>query len=693
MNPNWRIQRDQEIDIFRKALANARKGTGSIICISGENGYGKSFLLDIYTEECAKKDSGVVGVNVEGQPPIGNFNIGNIQPLLPFQRALEMLLSNNTITAQRKFAVSTAMTVLASLPLAGDIFYAVKEISKDYRQYKKDQTDDKRLKGSNIVQEFIDSLLSFTEKQPVVLLMDDMHWSDAQSVELVNLLADRLDNMPIVLVMAYRNSIVEDTASPLLSFVKHYHKKNDNIYKLDLQGFNSMQMSEFCRHYIPNYVPNRSFEDWLYSRSNGVPGVLADYVRYFLQNSPFREDGSLVENFSFDEYLPATMHAAFSQILEKLTEDERNILALCSAEGREFTALLAGQLLNTDILTAIKRLRHLQGKTSIIRSIGAHIRYGVKTTIYEFTQAFYQTYFENTLEFEEKIALHGQIAAYLKTKYDEADTEALKSQIAPYLAAHSSEAGDNDTAKAMLLQTAQNAERMGNPEIVKSIYDKFLTLTDGKDLDESENPDAMAFKNILAHTNTEETGYSEDLPITGNENVPGGTSYLDFITVRKVAVGYYHQNKFSEAADYILRYINKHEQELRSGERAQLLAIAVKSFIEQGDLTTAESYCQKAIQLINSNNDPVAECFVMNVSAMLRFYQNRQSEAADYLQRAVKKAIGLPNELQLLTVSNIALIAEQPEQMKKKYLNAARNLSSKLRFEDFASDLYNLMKN
>ena len=106
MKTGYRLEREHEVNIFRKSLTNVRRGEGSIICIAGESGYGKSFLLDNYAEECAKKESGVVGVMVEGQPPIGSFNVGNLQPLLPFQRALEKLLSNNVITPEKKFMMS-----------------------------------------------------------------------------------------------------------------------------------------------------------------------------------------------------------------------------------------------------------------------------------------------------------------------------------------------------------------------------------------------------------------------------------------------------------------------------------------------------------------------------------------------------------------------------------------------------------
>ncbi|MFC2130926.1 hypothetical protein ACFLSQ_05790 [Bacteroidota bacterium] len=342
------------------------------------------------------------------------------------------------------------------------------------------------------------------------------------------------------------------------------------------------------------------------------------------------------------------------------------------------------------MLTTIKKLRSLQQNTGIIRSIGAHTRYGVKTTIYEFAQAFYKKYFESQLEYEENVALHGQIAAFLKQKYNEAESEALKQEIAPYLAAHSIESGDEETAKSMLLISARAAQRYGNADIVKDVYDRFTELGAITEEDKT-NPDVMAFNEIMKNIENGESAVLTD--DNGNDNgLSNGSgsseAQQDFIAIRKIIVEYYHNNRFNEAVDYALDYLNKNEEELRSSEKAQLFALMIKSYTESGQVELAEKYSMQAIELIEEHHDPIAECFVMNSLAVLRYNQNRKDEMFRYLKRAAQKAISLSPELRLLTLSNIALLTEEDEPLKsRRYYESVRKLASALNFEQFAEQV------
>ena len=74
----------KHLDKLDKCIADLKKGNGSILAIAGEESYGKTYLIHRFAEE-AKKQRNELKIVIEGiVPPIGSFNIGNIQPLLPF---------------------------------------------------------------------------------------------------------------------------------------------------------------------------------------------------------------------------------------------------------------------------------------------------------------------------------------------------------------------------------------------------------------------------------------------------------------------------------------------------------------------------------------------------------------------------------------------------------------------------------
>jgi hypothetical protein len=686
------IDLKNRLDLFKRCISNARQGKGSILCVTGEIGFGKTHTLNTFAIECTTKGSGITGVYIESQAPIGKFNIGNIQPLLPFTRAIEYLIEGKNLSAEKKFAKNMVMTALASMPVVGDAFYFVKETAKDWRRFKKEKSSDKVRKVSTATADFYDTLCAYADKEPMVLLMDDMHWCDAQSVELLNLFAENIDTIPLVIVLSIRKDILQSHAFPMLSFMDKHINKTDNVQEVELGIFSREQLSSIVKYFMPNYHSNKEFEDWLFAHSYGVPGVVVEYIRYFLENNPFNVDGSLKVDFSKADFLPSTVQSAFSQILTKLNEEERNILATCSSEGREFSALIISDLMNTDVLSAIKKFRHLQDKTGIIKSMGAHVRYGVKTTLYQFTQAFYHSFFEKSLEYEEHIALHGQIAALLKKKYEEAEEDDIREQIAPYLAAHSSESGDEETTKSMLLFTAQAAQKYGSAEIIREAYDDYVNVGkiernfehDNNDI----NPEQIAFQEMMRAT----TGYQQQeqngsVPTENNETFMPEVNYVDFATVRKAIVKDYHLEKYSEAANLALSYLEGHDSEISNPEKAQLLALSAKSYIEIQNFKEAENTLTKALALIETFSDDVSECFVLNTCALLYLSQSKHKDAYDYLEKAAKKAMNLAPELRLLTISNIAkVLKELSPENAGKYINAAHKLSSELNFEEFASE-------
>jgi len=678
-------------ELLVSCLNEVRKGKGSIICVSGETGFGKTHLLKNYLEQAGVKNSGVAPVYVQCDAPIGTFKIGNLQPMQPFSRAIEKILSKTKEekSAEKKLAKSIGMTILASLPLAGDVFYAVKELSKDMRQYKKDKSSLSFKNINTVTADYYDSIVAFADNIPIVLMIDDMHWCDAQSVELLSLFAQSLNKIPILIIIAYRKSILQSHSSPLKNFINQVHFNKNSIHEIDLAGFSKDQCNKFIKASIKRYKDNKQFEDWIYSQTDGIPGSVSEFIRYFENKSPFDEKGNLKADFFTDSNIPTSVQTAFSQSVGNLTDEETNILAICSMEGREFTAYLISQLLNTDVLTTIKKLRSLQNKTGVIRSIGTQQRYGIKSTTYEFNQAYYHNLFEKSLEYEEYIALHSQIASILKQRYEEAESEILKQEIAPYLAAHSAESGDKETAKSMLLIAAQSAQKYGNAGIIQEFYDNYSSI----DIDDTEktgtNPEEEALVEILRKSQIKLTeSVDNDNNEVFEDNVIKSES-PDFLAIRKTIVDYYHKGNFSSALDLAISFIDTHPDLLTVSDKSQLYALITKFYIEMGDIEKASNFCETALSMLEKSPDNIGECFVYNVCSILYSLKNQNETAMKYLIEASRKALSLPPELRLLTLSNIAILMDKNKNGNaNKYYDVARKVSSALNYQEFASDVF-----
>ncbi|MBS1537150.1 MAG: AAA family ATPase [Bacteroidetes bacterium] len=668
------IARAKQMETLRNARARLEKKKGTLVFIPSESGYGKTALLTAFKEE-SMLQTGMVTVMVECQSPVGNFQVGNLQPLHPFVKVLEELAAQDSKSAEKKLMFNIGMSVLTILPFIGDAIYAVKEIGKDVRDFKKEKASGTTIKSA--VSEVLELLKDYLLKSPLVVLLDDMQWSDADSVELLGQFAEQIAELPIMIVVSYRPSLVNERMMPLMSLAKQWLPNEKEILRVDITPFSVSEISAVCEALLPKYKRHREFEQWLWDKSSGIPQIVVEFLHYFERVSPFDSDGNLTSEFKRGELVPASVHAAFGKLVELLTDEERNLLSLCSAEGNECTAFILSKLMNTDIVSVIKKLRTLQQRTGIIHSIGAHNRYGIKTTVYQFGQSFYQEHFHSLLEFEEKTALHNQIATELGKQYEESD-EQTRRLIAPYLAAHNAESGNEEAARAMLVVAAQAAGEIGSSAVTIEAHERFNALTLPTESSEQIAQFNSTFesieKKLLPEENSEEQSSISELSI-------------DVKAIQAEIIELYHDGNFEQAAHLAESTV---ESLGKSGEDvAQLLVLAAKARIEMGDIPTAREHCHVCLEILESTPSFENSCLVMNTLAVISMSSGDVAQGWDYLHKAAELSTKLTNEYRLLTITNIALLMKKSQpQDAARYKKAAKALSKSLQFSRFSLEAF-----
>jgi hypothetical protein len=643
---------DDELQQFQDKLSKLKAGQGSVIALEGEAGTGKSFLM-MEMMKLARKDDAVISLMIENEAPIGNFNVSNLQQLKAFSTAMDSLLEGNYKSAKERFKKRLGISILASLPITGEIFYAVKEISKDWKDYKKESSQEKADSKVSAIDEFYNAFCSFAHKQPLVLMIDDMQWADASSVEMIRRFVN--NEQPILFVFSYRRSDFSDPSIPLFPLIV---TENNDIKRTRLNGLDKKEVDSYFRTNMSGFEGNEKFVNLVYEKSHGNPAILHEYLHYFEKHPPFNSAGELTVNLS-DVIMPVTASAALAENINELSDDDKNLLSICAAEGREFSAYMMSKLLNTDIVDVIQKLRTIIGKSPVVRSIGANIRYGVKTTIYQFTQAFYYEYFLDGLEYEEKIALHEIVSKELKELYDSADEEE-KEQIAPYLAAHSREAENDELADKMIA--------------VSQGYSEKYTPT------ESEEEESKTGGNG-GKSGGDGEGTGE---VSGTVMVGNLVDEFDFSAIRNEVLDEVFAQRYENAISKAENIYDTSANKLRVIEKVQLLTIIAKSYMGISDYTMAENTINTASQLLTEKGSPQAQCFILNTTALLDAEQGRTTQAMEKLREAARMSMKLPDELKLLTITNISkIVSEKDPEMSETYKKVAEGLAEKLNFTEF----------
>ena len=631
-----------------------RKGTGGVVIVSAESGMGKTMLLD-WVEATLTADTFGTAVRVDCRPPIGAINTTAIQPLQPFGVAIDKLFLQSGHAARKRLALNIGMSVLASIPIAGDLFYAVKAISQDVNEYKRD-TAALHEKKRSAVSECVSTLRTLAEKSPFILLVDEAQWSDSQSVEVIRQLATALTATPLLIVWAVSPTIVQRSNLALATLMRTDELRASTIH---LEPVDLQHVLPVIQAIIPTANVPENIIATIFERSGGNPGIIAEYVKFIQGAGHLRPDGSFDERAFDSVKLVSSEHPATDVILRDISEEDSVTLSLCASEGQEFTAFLQAALTNTDVLTTIRTLRRLQNSTGLIRSVGARTRYGVKSTAFEFVQSFPFTYFLHRPEYEERKDIHQRIAEILSREYEATQIEELRGQLAVHVAAHSAEAGDNTSVERMLITAAVEADIHGASEIASYINEEILPIYasafTGQSFDESgstigvdHNKDADEGKSLRTHQ-------------------PIG------VVVREISDAII-QGRASDARVAAIRVLETHSG-LSRHERVLLTCLASRACIELSMVEDAEALMRPISSL--SDISPADHCVMKNVEGAIALARGNTELAAMHLHEAARLAEQLPVHVRVMTLGNIIVHLRAIGDLSvDRYENTVRRLAS-----------------
>lgn len=609
------------------SIVNAwRAGKGDIVFLAGEPGMGKSALL---TWMEGLRDPSTVVLRVDCRAPIGTFNVSAIAPLQPFGLAIEQLYLQTEEKARKRLMLNVGMSVLSAIPVVGDFIYAFKAVSQDLNEYKK-ETAALQQKKKAAVQDCVDTLVEIGKRTPFILLVDDGHWSDSQSVEVVRQLLALGEDNPVLIVWAFTQTIAQRVNVPLTTLLRSAAAMERTIA---VEALPSSETLTFIQSIVPNASVSESTLTRLHQRSDGIPGVMAEYVKY-LQHAGFvQSDGTFSDDGVDDLAVKSSTHPATDVVLRDIAEDDAVLLSLCAAEGREFTSFMVSELLNIDIISAIKTLRRLQTTTGLIQSLGMRTRYGIKTTTYEFTQSFAYTYFLHRPEYEERKAVHQRISEILSREYATTALVEVRHQLAVMIAAHSTEAEDFVTAERMLAESADAADEMGAPEVARWIRDTYAMPAE----ETAAAADAIA-------NGSNENGSDENASSGASESATSSASEVVADAAELLLAG-----DGKGALRMVLPRLNALGN-LTSHERVMLICMAARANMELDRAEDAEVLLRQTDALTLSAAD---RCTVLNVRAVASMRNANAAEARTHLREAAALSASLSVSSRILTLGNI----------------------------------------
>ena len=185
------IGREREIDLLRDRFQLAREGTGQMILIAGEAGIGKSRLVTALRERLAAEDP--VWWITYGSPSTQNSPLGPIIDLLD-----HLVSESGEISPGRK--LDRLKDLVGESPVPESVPLLASLLSLPTEEPRPPLALAPEAQRTRTFEALLALITETAERRPLVFVIEDLHWVDASTIELLGLLCEEITDLPLLLL-------------------------------------------------------------------------------------------------------------------------------------------------------------------------------------------------------------------------------------------------------------------------------------------------------------------------------------------------------------------------------------------------------------------------------------------------------------------------------------------------------------
>jgi tetratricopeptide (TPR) repeat protein len=448
------VGRTRELDLLeREAALVAELGAGRVVLIEGPPGAGKSTLVTAFLTSiaAARPDLAIARGRC-----LQTF--GSADPYLPFVDALRDLTDERTAGSIGRETLSGLITELAPywlqvVPLVGNLLSAGFATAAKLRgQSLGDGTPSKEA----LFIQYLDVIRGVAAQHPLLLFLDDLHWSDHASVALLGHLARGIGQLPVLVVGTLRLTDAELEQHPVLNLARELERE-DLLRRIRLDELDAGSLDELVQAEFGGPVAGPLLR-WIRLTAGGNPLFATELVRLVKENGAaqqIRDEWHLTEAARQME-VPRSAEAVIETRIERLSEDELRLLQYASIDGNEFDATLLSRLLEQDELDVLDTLERVERRDRLVQAIGeTELPDGDTAMRFRFSHALVQTVLYRQVVGKRRVLLHRKAAEVLEQVHG-----AAAEGVAGRLARHFNEGRVPAQAHRYALSAAAHARRV-----------------------------------------------------------------------------------------------------------------------------------------------------------------------------------------------------------------------------------------
>ena len=401
------VGRETELQQLQSCLENALQGDRRLVFLEGEAGIGKTALVETLL--------GVVSRTADVWIAQGQCvaQYGEGEAYLPLLSAFEEWSVSEQQEALRRILRQHAPLWLSQMPSL---------LSADERAAL--ATEVRAASPRRMLREMGAALVQLTAQRPLVLVLEDLQWSDHATLDLVNYLARHKEPACLLVLGTRRTGETPAGDSALLTMLQELLAHGlcrilpvERLSEADVTRYVSKRCGE--RSIDAGAIATR-----VYQRTEGNPFFMVNMVddvvrRRALERAERRRDVTELPEKG-EHALPENLRRFIELQIHRASEQEREILEAASVVGREFSAAAVAAAAQRDTVAIERVCEGLVTQRQFLHANGTSTwPDGTVAAQYRFSHALYQEVLYGTIPGATRAALHQRIGRRLQAAYTE----------------------------------------------------------------------------------------------------------------------------------------------------------------------------------------------------------------------------------------------------------------------------------
>jgi hypothetical protein len=325
------VGRESERSTIRAAIDRALTGHGSVVMLSGGPAVGKTRLAMEMAEYASRVGSRYL---------VGHcYERDELFPFLPFAEIIEGYLAETpSLDGFRQRMGDNAPELAQIAPSLRRVFPDIPQpLDLPPAQQRR-----------HLFQSVSDTMARAAQTRPQVYIVEDLHWADESTLALLIHLANRVSQIPVVIIGTYRGEYSENNPALVRTLEELIRM---GIRPLKLGGLSKDDTEQMLRGLSRRPDLPVSLASLIFEESQGYPFFVEEVYRHLVEEGKvFDEAGQFRTDILIAEHeVPENVRLIVGRRLERLDENEKRALTAAAVIGRSFSFQLLTAINQTEV--------------------------------------------------------------------------------------------------------------------------------------------------------------------------------------------------------------------------------------------------------------------------------------------------------------------------------------------------------